>query len=165
MLRITTPPARLYTSQADLPESLLELVQYRVTQTTLHRSHSEVAVAADGVDSPDEVTTLVLALIDSLPLLPPVILEEYLNNTANIINHLQQADQRQQCRDHIWEVLSNGEMDIDRSHICLVWWTTRGGREMLFPSSTVNVLSGDSRQFFMSGALQNIETEKPGARL
>ncbi len=35
------------------------------------------------------------------------------------------------CLQRFWEVLSSGEMDVDRAQVCVAWWTTRGGRELL----------------------------------
>lgn len=40
------------------------------------------------------------------------------------------APTAESCRERLWEVLSGGEMDVERSQLCVAWWTTRGGREM-----------------------------------
>lgn len=52
----------------------------------------------------------------------------------------------QVCRQRLWEVLSNGEMDVDRSAFCVAWWSTRGGKEMVLSEH-----SGDVEGPFMSG--------------
>ena len=32
---------------------------------------------------------------------------------------------------HFWNVLSSGEMGVDRAQLCIAWWNNRGGRDML----------------------------------
>ena len=59
------------------------------------------------------------------------------------------------CVDRFWDVLSSGEMDVDRAHYCVTWWSTKGGREL--------VLFGGEQQepegAYMSGALGEIARE------
>lgn len=38
---------------------------------------------------------------------------------------------RRTCIERFWEVLSNGEMDVERANFCVIWWSSRGGRELL----------------------------------
>ncbi|KAI9747172.1 MAG: hypothetical protein M1815_004549, partial [Lichina confinis] len=102
-----------------------------------------------------EKAVLVLTIIDSLPFLSMNLLVEWLPLTASLLRAL--ADETQgsiqgpipvyardpkgketplaltaeSCRERLWEVLSGGEMDVERSQLCVAWWTTRGGREMV----------------------------------
>ena len=32
---------------------------------------------------------------------------------------------------HFWNILSSGEMGVDRAQLCVAWWNNRGGRDML----------------------------------
>ena len=51
--------------------------------------------------------------------------------TAEATNLIEQRDMRHECRERFWEVLINGEMDVARAAVCVTWWNTRGGRELL----------------------------------
>jgi hypothetical protein len=64
---------------------------------------------------------------------------------------------RDHCKKHFWDIIVGGDMDPERSQVCVTWWTSRGGRELL--------LYGDEPTqdpmedpYMMSGALQE---EKP----
>ena len=78
-----------------------------------------------------EQAVLVLTLIDCLPVLPVNILEEWLPLAATSVNLIKDEDMLQGCRQRLWEVLSDGEMDVARAPVCVTWWNTRGGREAL----------------------------------
>jgi hypothetical protein len=38
---------------------------------------------------------------------------------------------RTTCVERFWEALSGGEMDMERAYFCVLWWSTRGGRELV----------------------------------
>lgn len=90
---------------------------------------------------------MVLTLIDALPYLYLDILEEWLHIAAVSINTIDDEGLKQVCRERFWEVLSGGEMDVDRAAVCVTWWTTKGGRQQ--------VLEGvkEADNFVMSGGL------------
>jgi hypothetical protein len=52
------------------------------------------------------------------------MLEEWLDLIAELI-----ATGESEVRERFWEVLSSGQMDVERAGVCVVWWGTRGGRE------------------------------------
>ncbi len=122
------------TSFCSLHHSATLSVNYNITAT--------LTGAQD--DSIDECTALVLTLIDSLPFLPLDLLEEWLPKAAGLMSRIGSAEGRQKCKDRFWEVLSSGEMDVERSCVCVAWWGTRGGREaVLFePRNTKYEMSG-----------------------
>ena len=91
---------------------------------------------------------MVMTLIDSLPSLPIPELEEWLPLTAESINTLEDQVAVNQCRDRLWEVMSNGEMDVACSEVCATWWNTRGVRDVVLHRNLI----GDKGPF-MSGAL------------
>lgn len=77
-----------------------------------------------------EKAALVLALIQSLPCLELEALEAWLPVAARLCYVVQDPDLRQLCRNRLWEVISNGTMDVDRAAFCANWWNTRSGREL-----------------------------------
>lgn len=83
-------------------------------------------------------------------------LEEWLPLTAHLINSISGPDMRDICVDRFWDVLSSGEMDVDRAHYCVTWWSTKGGRELV-------LFGGEQQQepegAYMSGALGEIARE------
>jgi len=93
----------------------------------------------------------VLTLIDSLPFLTIHALEEWLPITAESISLMDRADMLSRCRQRFWEVMSNGEMDVARAQVCVSWWNTKRGREIVFGFS----LPQDQGPF-MSGALGEV---------
>ena len=95
-----------------------------------------------------EQAVLILTLVDALPFLPVPELEEWLPIVTQSLHVLQNQRMLQICRQRLWEVLTNGEMDVDRSAVCVAWWSTRGGRQMV-----LNDHSGGFEGPFMSGGL------------
>lgn len=97
--------------------------------------HPKVALGSEGSrgedDTLSEQSVLVLTLIDSLPFLPIALLEEWLPITAASIGVIQDLATREKCQQIFWDVFSNGAMDVDRAALCVSWWNTRGGREMV----------------------------------
>jgi hypothetical protein len=82
-------------------------------------------------------------------------LQDWLPIAADLLNVIQNRAMREHCRTRFWELLESGEMDVERSAVCVAWWSTRGGRErVLFGSE-------DEGGPFMSGGLG----VKDGSRL
>ena len=157
LIRITSPPALVSEAEPLLCAMLLELVRSRLesassaplSQVTISNGSSENTEQS----AQSEHSVLVLTLIDALPFLHIDRLEEWLPLTAEALNTVQDSSQVHTCRQRFWDVLSNGDMDLNRSALCVTWWGTWGGREMVF-------LGREQRQEepFMSGGLQ--ETSK-----
>jgi hypothetical protein len=59
---------------------------------------------------------------------------------------------RRVCQERFWEALEGGEMDVERGGVCVEWWCTRGGREMVMGGGM-----GRREEVVMSGALQGRE--------
>lgn len=174
LVGITTSSSVLGRRHPELPEILLELVRQRVVHPDdgaraapyAEQSNSQTTLASATPTAPpgsappeaeqgdDVPTTFVLTLIDSLPSLPTPLLEEWLPRTAELIYGLKEHG-RSKCRERFWEVLSRGEMDIERSQVGVRWWGSCGGREMVLGEGA----GGGAREGMMSGALQ------PGSRL
>jgi len=164
LLQVTAPPSPLSGSQPDLPAILLELVHHRaVTASTiplstgLESSGPQSQVETDDSLPPlSEQTVLKLTLLDALPFLPLDLLEEWLPLCADLVNSIGDVSAREACKRRFWEILIGGEMDAERSQICVAWWNTRGGREtVLFGREEVG---REKEEYLMSGALNSGDT-------
>ncbi|KAL3417317.1 peroxin 8-like protein [Phlyctema vagabunda] len=162
LLQITTPPSPLSASQPQLSETLLELLHHRALSApptplppALLIKSTEDAQAQSTSPPLSEQAVLALTLLDSMSNLPLNILEEWLSLSAELINKIDDGTMREHCKTRFWEMLESGEMDVERSAVCVGWWSTKGGREqVLFGRQK---LEGP----FMSGGLGN----KDGSRL
>lgn len=147
VIRITTPPSPLSDTQPLLQSILLEIVHDRAMRASPSLLPE---TRTDGQGPPlSEQAVLVMTLIDSLCFLSLSVLEEWLPLTAELVTQIKDSTMRQRCQERFWESLSGGEMDVERAAVCVAWWTSRGGREM--------VLYGEDQpaedEFLMSGAL------------
>ena len=152
LLRITAPPSPLSETHPLLPATLLELLYHRArnapatplpsptttTTTTIAQSSFEPhdppssSPLHPNPDPPlSEQAVLTLTLIDALPFLQLDVLEEWLPLAADLIHLIPDPRMRRACRERFWEVLSAGELDVDRAAVGVAWWCTRGGREMV----------------------------------
>jgi hypothetical protein len=160
LIQVTTPPSPLSTSHPILAETLLELLHYRALNAPSAPLPPPVSIETEA-DTQDaqptlsEQAVLLLTLLDALINLPIGVLEEWLPLSADLLNSVQDAGMKEHCKARFWEVLQSGEMDVERSAICVAWWSTKGGRE--------RVLFGDVEGGpFMSGGLLG---ERDGSRL
>ncbi|KAJ5990739.1 hypothetical protein N7522_010946 [Penicillium canescens] len=159
VIQITAPPSPLANSQPLLPSILLEVVHNRA----LNASSTPIPAQGPNPDlshSPplSEQAVLTLALLDSLSSLRVDDLKEWLPLAAQLINAISDRNMRHTCIDRFWEALAGGEMDVDRAHCCVTWWSTEGGRELvLFGAET----AGDSDESgpYMSGAVGGVAPE------
>ena len=105
----------------------------------LHASPAPITPTAENSSTPDlgnepplsAQAVLTLALIDSLSFLRVEDLKEWLPVTAELINVIPDQGMRRACIDRFRLALSGGEMDVDRAHCCVAWWSTQGGRELV----------------------------------
>ncbi|KAI2785398.1 peroxin 8 [Daldinia loculata] len=164
VVQISSPPFPLSASHPDLAETLLETLRFRAVEgaSTAPLPPSEQA-AASSEDPASEQSALVLALVDALPHVPLYAVEEWLTRAAETMNAIEDPRLRDGVRRRFWDVLVNGEMDVERAAVGVAWWGTAGGREM--------VLHGYPRpeernggEFLMSGALAPGQ-EREGSRL
>ncbi|KAL8723302.1 MAG: hypothetical protein Q9225_000354 [Loekoesia sp. 1 TL-2023] len=132
LVRITSPPSLISRQQPLLSSTLLELLYVRLENASSRPLPRSPTVPGNGNDEPmSEQAVLVLALIDSLPFLPLNDLEDWLPLAAKSIHSIKEPALQHLAKQRFWEVLSNGEMDVERAALCVTWWGTRGGREML----------------------------------
>lgn len=150
LVQITSPPAPVAQTQPLLPSTILELVRHRLESASPVPLPKPVeqANAAIREETASEQSVLALTLIDALPFLPLDQFEDWLPLVAESLNFVSDPIQLHACRQRFWEVLSNGEMDVAHASLCLAWWGTRGGREMVMHGA-----SPREEGPFMSGAL------------
>jgi hypothetical protein len=157
LLQITTPPAPLSASEPLLADTLVELLHHRAIHAPTSALPSAMIIrSAADAQANDEQTplseqaVLMLAMLDALPFLPSRSLGEWLPLAAELLNLIDDNGMRDVCKARFWEVLESGEMDVDRAAVCVAWWTTRGGRDvLLYGGRNVEIEKGP----FMSGGL------------
>ncbi|KAL3477357.1 hypothetical protein BJX99DRAFT_226448 [Aspergillus californicus] len=173
VLQVTAPPSPIANRQPLLPSILLEVLYDRAQNAPC----TPLPPSSQGTPGPDmgktvplsEQAVLTLSLIDTLCFLRVEDLEEWLPLTANLINVISAAEMRKECVERFWEALSNGEMDVERAHYCVSWWSTRGGRELIFFGD--GQLPGDEQGrdqgqgAFMSGAIGQVAPVAPENKL
>jgi hypothetical protein len=169
LIKVVSPPSRIAVTQPMLAATLLDLVHERAihapntplppTYVALSESTPELeSVAPSAIPDMSEQAVLILTLIDTLPCLSLTLLEEWLPLTAAATQMITDPAMREYCKKHFWETLVGGEMDPERSQICVRWWTSRGGRESL-----LELDEPIKDEFVMSGGLG--EQEKVLAKL
>ena len=139
LVGLCCPPGKL-AEREGFAESICELVRHAALSAPAQPlPPSSTVQSAGDADQPKAAQmgmgtspqgAYTLSLIDSLPHLTPEQLRNWLPLTAELVRGLQGADKRM-CRERVVEVLESGEMDVERSQVCVAWWTTGGGRWML----------------------------------
>ncbi|KAK2070382.1 hypothetical protein P8C59_004880 [Phyllachora maydis] len=157
-MQVLSPPFPVSASHPDLAETLLEMVRLRFASagTALLPPRPGAFAAAGGLPRPNEEpiseqSTLVLTLVDSLPYLPLVMVEEWMTMAALSIHDISDSMLRQVVQKRFWDILVSGELDVERSAIAVAWWGTRGGREAVLYGAG-QLAPGTQQQFLMSVA-------------
>ncbi|KAA8564005.1 hypothetical protein EYC84_012002 [Monilinia fructicola] len=141
-----------------LAETLLEMLHYRAVHAPTSPLPQSVymrdtASQEDSQVSLSEQAILMLTLLDALPNLPIDVLQAWLPISAELLNTIEDNYMRERCKARFWEVIESGEMDVERSAVCVGWWGTWGGRDqVLFGRETVD--NGP----YMSGGLGEIRS-------
>ncbi|KAL3964770.1 hypothetical protein ACCO45_001774 [Purpureocillium lilacinum] len=152
VMEIVSPPFPIAAMEPQLSETLLEMLRSSLpTASTAPLPPTPDTLSRNGEAAEDEVplsaqSALVMTLIDSLPFLPLPLVEEWLAITAQAMNEIADPRLRAPVKDRFWDVLVNGEMDVERSTIGVAWWGTKGGRELV-------LFGGRGEAPMMSGAL------------
>ncbi|RKF55073.1 Peroxisomal membrane protein PEX17 [Erysiphe neolycopersici] len=153
LIQICTPPNPLGTSQPLMAEALIEVLHHRALNSPTtpissrelesHTNDQKLKVLLS------EQSVLLLAILDALPYICPGILEFWLQRAADLLNMVPDKEMRDYCKRQFWEILENGQMDVDRSLICISWWGSKGGRNKVLFNKSVE--AGP----FMSGGLSS----------
>ncbi|KAI1755445.1 hypothetical protein F4782DRAFT_488607 [Xylaria castorea] len=166
IMQVASPPYPISVSHPGLSETLLEMVRFRAegasTTPLLPDASSsgpqQQQQQEQQIDSVSEQTALVLALVDALPFLPVHLVDEWLSRAAEASNVIQDPRMRDAAHRRLWEVLADGELDVERAVAGVTWWGTRGGRDMMMISG-----NNGSGEFMMSGAL--VRDQRESSRL
>ncbi|KAI9679605.1 MAG: hypothetical protein M1829_001567 [Trizodia sp. TS-e1964] len=136
LLAICSPPSLISLSYPDLPLIIMEMIYDRA----LHGSTSPQPMPT-GFKSEDEKdmkesriseqALFILTLLEMLPCLPLDALEEWLALAARLISSVSDTNMADTCKQKFWQAISSGDMDIQRAEISAVWWSTKGGKEIL----------------------------------
>ncbi|KAG4438848.1 hypothetical protein IFR05_005688 [Cadophora sp. M221] len=151
LMQICTPPNPLSSSHPFMAETLLEMLHHRALNAPTTSLPPSVAIKSEADAKSQEIplseqAVLLLTLLDALPNVTMAVLEVWLPLAADLLNVIPDLSMKEHCRRRFWEVLEGGEMDVERSAVCVAWWGTRGGRE--------RVLFGEAEGGpFMSGGL------------
>ncbi|KAF5129698.1 Peroxisomal biogenesis factor 8 [Metarhizium anisopliae] len=158
VMEIVSPPFPIAAMEPHMSETLLDMLRTNTTTastTLLPASPDAVSHALEETrEEPlSEQSALVMTLVDSLPFLPLPLVEEWLAITAQAMNEIEDPRLRLPVKKRFWDVLVNGEMDVERSTIGVAWWGTKGGRELV-------LFGGAPEPPLMSGALGKDTTSR-----
>ncbi|CAI4217916.1 unnamed protein product [Parascedosporium putredinis] len=152
--QIVSPPFPVADTSPELAEVLLEMLRFRAVHAATvplppaTDANPNLAAGAKPEAGPfSEQSTLLLALVDSLPFLALPIMDDWLTLTAETVAQIADRELRLPVRNRLWEVLESGELDVGRSSLALSWWYSRGGRELMLraagpPQAPAYVMSG-----------------------
>ncbi|KAF8455413.1 hypothetical protein BGX38DRAFT_1168767 [Terfezia claveryi] len=102
----------------------------------------------------------ILALIDSLPFLLPETLSGWLTPVAELVaKDVKDVAGKGRLRRRFWEVLTDGELDVDRAEVGVRWWS-EVGRELVEGSDGDRREGGGSEK--EEGGKEESEEEEGG---
>lgn len=131
IVKLASPPSTIANLMPHLQAIILDLLSQRL----VHASESILPAMSDvpmeSQQPLSEKTSLMLAILDSLPFLPVPLLADWLSISADLLFKIDSPAQRSICQARLWETLSNGDMDVERAATCVTWWNHRGGRELV----------------------------------
>ncbi|KAK5989959.1 Peroxisomal biogenesis factor 8-like protein [Cladobotryum mycophilum] len=162
VMQIVSPPFPIADMEPHMSETLLEMLLGTIS--TAAREPLPAAPEVTSLDNPteqvpepfSEQSALTMALVDALPYLPLPLVEEWLTITAQTLNNITDQRLRAPVKQRFWDILVNGEMDVERAAIGVAWWGTQGGRELV-------LFGGKHDPAMMSGAL--VSDERISSRL
>ena len=147
--RLAAPPSSISTMMPMMQAVILDLLRDR----SFHASESilppDADVPVERTKPLSEKSVLLLAITDCLSFLSVPLVQDWLPITADLLRKINNPGQRNMCLQRFWEVLSNGDMDVERAAACVAWWTSRGGREFVVYGELP-----EEEEYTMSGALQ-----------
>lgn len=149
IVKLASPPSAVANLMPHLQAIILDLLSQRLVQASELSLPAMSDVPVESQPQLSEKAILMQAIIDSLPALPAQLLREWLPIAADLLFKIASPAQRAICQQKFWEVLSNGDMDVDRSATCVTWWNNRGGRELVL----LGEVPDEAEEYTMSGAL------------
>ncbi|GAW22238.1 hypothetical protein ANO14919_117740 [Xylariales sp. No.14919] len=165
VMQVASPPYPISVTHPELSETLLEMLRFRAegaSTAPLPPTPDALSLPAENQQAEStpglisEQTALVLALADALPYLPVRLVNEWLSRVAEASNAILDPQMRNIARRRLWEVLANGELDVDRAMTGVTWWGTCG-------QDMIDGTGNNQRDLMMSGAL--VQNDKESSRL
>ncbi|TWU75788.1 hypothetical protein ED733_003733 [Metarhizium rileyi] len=158
VMQVVSPPFPIAAMEPHMSETLLDMLRANTATagTTLLPATPDVVSRAleETQEEPlSEQSALVMTLVDSLPFLPLPLVEEWLAIAAQAMNEIEDPRLKLPVKKRFWDILVNGEMDVERSAIGVAWWGTGGGRELV-------LFGGAHEPPMMSGALGRDTTSR-----
>ncbi|KPI40052.1 Peroxisomal membrane protein PEX17 [Cyphellophora attinorum] len=148
VVKLASPPSTVATLMPHLQPIILDLLSQRLINASEAVLPAMSDLPVESQQPLSEKAVLMLAMLESLPFLPVPALREWLDTAADLVHKIQHPAQRALCQQRFWEILSNGDMDVDRAATSVTWWNNSGGRELV----TLGQLPEDD-EYTMSGAL------------
>lgn len=149
VLRLAAPPSAIASSMPMMQAVVLDLLTNRFMHASETLLPPNVDIPVEAEKPVSERSVLLLALMDCLCFLPTPLLQDWLPITSDLLHKIHNPVQKQSCQQRLWEVLSSGEMDVERAATCVAWWTSRNGRELVMYGGLQ-----EDEETTMSGALQ-----------
>ncbi|KFA79513.1 hypothetical protein S40288_01092 [Stachybotrys chartarum IBT 40288] len=152
VMQVVSPPFPIAATEPHLSETLLEMLRSAIANASTAQlpPTSNAASANNSLDAAEDVlseqSSLALALVDSLPFLPLPLLEEWLTVATQTVNSISDPMLRRTVQRRFQDLLVSGEMDVERATVAVIWWGTKGGRELFLYGAA-------PEQTMMSGAL------------
>jgi len=131
LLQVSAPPSPVAASMPQLQEVVMEMLRSRLPHAPEMLLPPSDPALSESATPVSEKSVLLLSIIENLSLLPVFLLGEWLVIAAESLQTLADPVQKNECQERFWEVLSSGEMDVERAALCVTWWTSRGGRELV----------------------------------
>jgi hypothetical protein len=150
IIRLAAPPSAIATVMPLMQAAVLDLLSNKFSLSSEALLPPSADIPVENQQPLSEKSVLLLATIDCLSYLPLSLLREWLPFTTDLLHQINAPIQRKMCQQRLWEVLSNGDMDVERAAACVNWWTSRGGRELLLYGELA-----EEEDFNMSGSLHH----------
>lgn len=126
LVRECSPPQKIAALHPNMVDVLLELLRQRTETASKEPLPKEVDEGAVGLSERD---VLLLALIDSLPVMNVGVMQRWLGPAAKLVAAVEDQGSRTRVTERFWDMLS-GELDVSRAEVAVKWWGA-GGREMV----------------------------------
>lgn len=154
LMQVAAPHSAITAAVPQLQEVVLDMLRSRLS--TASEKYLPPADAAFAETAPvSEKCVFLLAIIENLSFLSVHILEEWLVIAAESLHTLSDPMQKSECQKRFWDLLSSGEMDVERAAVSVAWWTSNGGRELVMYGDQVP----DQTYYAMSGAIQQLDSK------
>ncbi|KOS19383.1 Peroxisomal biogenesis factor 8 [Escovopsis weberi] len=147
VMQIVSPPFPIAAMEPHMSETLLEMLLNSISKAspTLLPNPAPDQPQPGPADGPggggardahvpepfSAQSALTMALVDALPFLPLPLMSEWLTTTAKTLNKITETKLRAPVKQRFWDILVNGEMDVERAAMGVSWWGTHGGRELV----------------------------------